>query len=120
MNLKQRLSELNMSQKELAELTGISKQSISSYCNGVQPSSKNQQIIDEILPTIKPKEPELTDPYGLPIPEAAKLIGFSPQALREALKQQRVAFGFAVQTSDNRWRYHVSKAGLSEYLGVSL
>lgn len=120
MNLKQCLSYLHISQKELSELTGISKQSISSYCNGVQPSSKNQQIIDEILPTIKPKETEIVDPYGLPISEAAKLIGFSPQALREALKQQRVTFGFAVQTSDRRWRYHVSKAGLSDYLGVPL
>lgn len=120
MNLKQRLSELHMSQKQLAELTGISKQSISSYCNGVQPSPKNQQIIDDILPTIEPKEPELVDPYGISIQDAAKMIGFSPQTLREALKQQRVTFGFAVQTSEHRWRYHVSKARLIEYLGVSL
>lgn len=120
MNLKQRLAELHMPQKELAKLTGISKQSISAYCNGVQPSPKNQQIIDEILPRIEPKEPELSDPYGVSIDEAAKMIGFAPQTLREALKQQRVTFGFAVRTSENRWRYHVSKARLSEYLGVSL
>ena len=50
------------------------------------------------------------------VSEAAKAIGMSTQTLRLGLQQKRFPFGEAIQTSANRYTYHINPELLKRYL----
>lgn len=54
----------------------------------------------------------------IPTKFAAHLLQKSDDFIRWGLQQQRLPIGAAVQTSANRWSYHISAAKLSEYVGI--
>jgi hypothetical protein len=49
---------------------------------------------------------------------ASKRLGMSQEFLKQALKQKRVPFGFAVEVNENKWKYHISPGGLEKYLAA--
>lgn len=49
------------------------------------------------------------------VSEAAKEIGMNTQTLRLGLQQRRFPFGEAIQTSENRYTYHINPALLKRY-----
>ena len=50
------------------------------------------------------------------VDEAAKLLKMNTQTLRLALRQGVCPFGYAVQTSENRFTYYVNETRLEKYL----
>lgn len=50
----------------------------------------------------------------LTVPEAAEIMGVTPQFLRLALQQGRFPFGTAVKFK--RWSYYINKDKFFEYL----
>lgn len=53
----------------------------------------------------------------VPIEVAARVLEKSEDFVRWGLRQEKFPFGLAVQTRGNRWSYHISIKGLSEYTG---
>ncbi len=49
--------------------------------------------------------------------ECAEVLGIGEQTLREALKQNKFPFGVAVQTTEKRWTFWISKNKVEEYIG---
>lgn len=50
--------------------------------------------------------------------EASKLIGwYNPQAIREALKQNKVPYGYAVKMT-GKWSYVIIRKKFLEYFGI--
>lgn len=48
--------------------------------------------------------------------EVAKLMGVSPQFLKQALGEEKFSFGTAVKSSKNRYVYYINDVLLKEYL----
>ena len=56
----------------------------------------------------------------VPLKEAAKELGVSPQAVREHLKRGIWKFGIALSpetTGKSTWEYHIYRCKLDKYLG---
>lgn len=49
--------------------------------------------------------------------DVADKLGISVQSVRIGLQQNRFPFGWAIQTSKNRFTYCISKKLFDEYLG---
>lgn len=114
--LKSKLSELELSQQELANITGISKSSISQYVgNYVEPSEVNKKKIASVIGEF-PKEKDIEYTKNIPAEVASKLMGVSPQFIRIGLQQGIFDFGYAVKMS-SQYRYHISPQKFREYVG---
>lgn len=50
------------------------------------------------------------------VSEAAKMLGIATQTLRLGLQQRLFPFGEAIQTSENRFTYHINEKALEKYL----
>lgn len=50
------------------------------------------------------------------VSEAAKKLNMSTQTLRLALQQNKVPFGIAVKTSENRYTYKIFEHRLEQYV----
>ncbi len=133
--LRQVLDERNMNQKDLVELTGISKSSISQYMSGnIIPPEDTQETIAVALgvyagwfleknPLPKPKE-DLTYVYeekikNFPVAQAAKVLGMAPENVRRGLIQGRVPWGYATETLPDKYTFHISFRALASYMGYS-
>lgn len=53
---------------------------------------------------------------SLTVIDAAKIMGVSPQFLRQALREDKFPFGTAVKSSENRYVYYINKARFHEYM----
>ena len=53
-------------------------------------------------------------PRPITLPEAAELMGVTPQFLRLGLQQGRFPFGAAVKFK--RWAYYINSAQLHDYI----
>lgn len=117
--LKQKLIELNISQQELSNQTGISKSSISQYVgNYNEPSDLNKVKIQEVVGEFTQEVPtEYTK--NIPAEVASKVLGVSPQFIRIGLQQGIFEFGYAVKMS-SQYRYHISPNKFREYVGEEL
>lgn len=51
------------------------------------------------------------------VAECAKILDIGDETLREALKQNRFPFGVAIQTTNKRWTFWISKAKFEKYIG---
>lgn len=49
--------------------------------------------------------------------EAAKLMGKDVMFVRIGLQRNILPFGYAIQTKDGRYSYHISRKKFEEYLG---
>lgn len=116
------MEEKQISQSQLVELTGKNKSTISQWLSGnLKPGKKAERQLEEILECsfdeMKEEDYSESDGLNLSVPETAKILNKPEQFVREALKQGRAPFGFAVKGSKH-WSYHISKKKVMEYVGV--
>lgn len=120
-NLKAAMAAKNISQAELADLSGISKSGISQYLSGkYQPKGK---IINKLAETLgcsaaylmSDDEGDASEGSNISVEQAAKMLGKSKQFVRVALQKGIVPFGFAVKMS-SKYTYHISPKKLNEYI----
>lgn len=120
-NLKAAMAAKNISQAELADLSGISKSGISQYLSGkYQPKGK---IINKLAETLgcstaylmSDDEGDAPEGSNVSVEQAAKMLGKSKQFVRVALQKGIVPFGFAVKMS-SKYTYHISPKKLNEYI----
>jgi transcriptional regulator with XRE-family HTH domain len=134
--LKTALLERGMTQKELAEKSGLSRAGISQYLSGTYtPTRAAMERLAEALdmsatylagemPPMEQEDealPPLAD-FGMrnmSIAEAAKILGKPQQFVRIALQQGRAHFGIAVRMPGGTYAYHVSPKRLLEYAGAA-
>lgn len=123
--VKIRMTELNISQKELAEQIGKSRAAVSQYLSSANVPRPEVQIrIAEVLGcTVEflnsdvVKEPGEADTRNVSISECAKILGKSEQFVRVALQTGVAPFGFAVKNK-TVYSYHISPKKLAEYVGA--
>ena len=122
--LKQAMNERQMTQAELAARIGKGKSSVSQYLSGKNiPKDDVQKRIAEVLDcTVEFLNSEVSDDgdiylKNVPVAEAAKMLGISPQSVRIALQTGVAPFGFAVKNS-SVFTYHISPKKLAEYIGA--
>ena len=127
-NLKMVMDERNMTQTQLAALTGIAKSGISQYLSGkTTPKTAVLQKLADALETsvdfLMGDNPTMdTDANGEPLKKvtveaAAKALGKSEQFVRVSLQRGSAPFGFATKVSGEKWSYHISPRKLNEYMG---
>lgn len=66
--------------------------------------------------TASPTDEEILAYDKVPTDIAARYIGMSTSSLYDALQQERVSFGFAVENKETKtWTYNISPGGLVKY-----
>ena len=127
-NLKAIMSEQNLNQTDLSNLTGIGKSSLSQYLSGKNtPTTKRIAEIAAALGVSASRLTVSTQPAEIELPpiaaqqkisidEAARRLGKSPQFIRAALQNGVAPFGFATKVSGNSYDYHISPKLLDEYI----
>lgn len=121
--LSKLMRELGLCQADVCMLAGIPKSTLSQYVGGLhEPPQKRKREIacalgvqedyfEEVLP-----EPERTGVYNLPIKDAARLMGKSPDWVRQGLRDRVFPFGYAVK--NKQWSYYISSVKFTEYTGI--
>jgi transcriptional regulator with XRE-family HTH domain len=129
-NLKRAMNERNITQSQLADLTGLSKSGISQYLSGkITPNERAKRKLADALDVsvayLDGKtliDDPTADPHGiknLPVEQAAKLLGKSKQFVRVSLQLGKAPFGFAVKLTGDKFSYHISPKKFNEYMGVT-
>lgn len=128
--LKKLMKELNISQAQVINLTGIGKSSISQYLSGKnEPSDKRKRQIaislgvqeDYFDITNNSTTEEAIDLDGcvnLPVPVAAKLMGKSREWIMQGLRDGVFPFGYAVKLKE--WSYFISSIKFTEFTGIQI
>ena len=131
--LKQAMQDLHLNQVQTCGLTGKSKGSISQYLSGKQvPSEDVQRSIATALGLAsdyfaKPDKAVVALPKTelrnkvierLDVREAAKIMRMNANTIREGLQQGRFPWGYAIQTSENRWVYFINAKRFAEIEGL--
>lgn len=62
-----------------------------------------------------PTDQEIMAYNNVPVPVAAKYIGWSSCNVARALQQERAPFGVAAQTGERSWTYNISPGLLVKY-----
>ena len=112
--LKTLMNELHLTQRNVAEMTGISASSISQYLNGRNEPYKarkremalalgvQETYFDDFLPTPKVQN---NSPVKIKPELVARLLHKSKKFITQGLQEGRFPWGYAVQTSPERWNY---------------
>lgn len=129
--LEQAMQKLNLNQAKVANLTGISKASISQYLSGKQvPAEERQREIAMAL-GLKPdyfqenrisrRLEEMLAARGkiddLKVEVAAGLMGMTRATLENGLKQGIFKWGYAIRMSEDgqrQWRYFINAKRFAE------
>jgi len=123
------MSDQNLNQTDLANLTGIGKPSLSQYLSGKNIPYKSRVIeianalgvTPERLTTkgavMKCEAPLIISCQKVSIDDAARRLGKSKQFIRIALQSGAAPFGFAIKGSGESYDYHISPKLLDEYIG---
>lgn len=121
--LKKLMQELNLNQKEVAELTGIGKSSISQYLTGShEPTHSRQKEIAKALGADENyffdpmPEVVISDNVGISVAEAAKLIRKSKTFITKGLQQKAFPWGYAVKRG--KWSYFINRKKFFEIEGI--
>ena len=117
------MSDMGISQAELAKRIGKGKSSVSQYLSGKNvPKYDVQNKIAEVLGcTVEFLNQETVDVSDLcevnnvSVAECARRIGKSEQFVRVALQTGVAPFGFAVKNK-SVYSYHISPKKLNEYI----
>jgi predicted transcriptional regulator len=127
--LKRAMTERDVSQTRLAELSGVGKSSISQYLSGknVPNDRAKQKLADALDVEITyfndqnvsiDRLPESRAIKNLTVEQAARELGKSKQFVRVSLQTGSAPFGYAVKVSGDKWSYHISPKKFYEYAGV--
>lgn len=134
--LKEAMRQLGITQKQVVGLTGIGKSSISQYLSGKNvPSEERQSDIamslglapdyfKEDKPIEETAKRKRIYPYPV-IPEirtenVGKLMRMNHETVKKGLKQGKFDWGYAIQTSENCYRYFVNAKRFSEIEGIEV
>lgn len=120
--LREAMEELNLSQVQVARMTGKSKGSVSQYLAGNQtPPRKTRQEIAKVLGLpedyFDTEEEQLLDGTHIKRMKpqtAAKLMGIGYVTLLKGLRQGTFPWGYAIKTGNKRWTYYVNAAKFLE------
>lgn len=122
------MKERQLSQVQIAELTGISKASVSQYLSGKNlPRSENIKVIADALgvsveyfDVLEEEKKEYGEVRNISVDTAAKLMGVSPQFIRVGLQRGTLPFGWAVRQSKNRYTYWIGPVKFFDYTGIKV
>lgn len=122
--VRQAMIEQNVSQSELCKVTGIGKSSISQYLSGkVEPTAQRKKKILDALGLIKTdapeKPPDMKPVERMSVQTAAYFLGVNHNTIRKGLRQGVFPWGYAVQTSENRWSYIINAKRFYETEGIN-
>lgn len=115
LKLKQALQELNLTQSQLARLTGKSKASVSQYLSGKQVPPENLQ--QEIAKSLGLKTDyfsssesmaEVKPITRMSVAEAARLLRVGRDTVYEGLQQGAFPWGYAIKTTEKSWTYIIN------------
>ncbi|MDO5399332.1 MAG: helix-turn-helix domain-containing protein [bacterium] len=127
--LKKAMTNANISQAQLVALTGISKSGISQYLAGKNKPGKAAltklclalDVKEEYFTLENYEDDNANTKYvNVPVTVAAKLMGKTPQCIRENLKNGRLPFGYALRGSGNRFTCYISPKLFTEFTGAKL
>lgn len=128
------MAENNLSQSQVVAMTKIPKSSISQYLSGKnEPSDERKQNMALLLglhesyfteetneiPIIK-IEPNGNEIKRMDIQDAARLLCMNHNTVRKGLQQGVFPWGYAIQTSPNRWVYFINAARFAAIEGITL
>lgn len=115
--LKQAMQDSGMTLTALSKATGIGKSSISQYLHGKnEPAEPRKAAIAEALHLDRnyfnePTEVNPTDDIVIPklLPfDVARMMGISNDTVYKGLQDGIFPWGYAIQTSPNRWTYFIN------------
>lgn len=115
--LNKYLRQQGISQIQLSRMTGLPKSTVSEYLSGVTvPSRERQHGIASCLGVPTTYFDEQTESVVSKIlPEdAARILGIGEQTVRKGLQQGVFPWGYAVQTSAERWTYIINEKKFKE------
>lgn len=131
--LKKAMWDLNLNQKQVCDMTGKSKGSVSQYLSAKQvPPEDVQSDIAVSLGLdpgyfakgdgtvgVMPKKPLAGMKIRKLLPEeAASLMGLDKDTVRKGLQQRVFPWGYAVRTSEGRWTYFINAERFAEIEGI--
>lgn len=127
--LKQLMLDMGLTQRQVSEMTGISASSISQYLNGKNEPYKarkremalalgvQETYFDDFLATPKIQN---NSPVKMTVALAAQLMKKSKKFVACGLQEGRFPWGYAVQTSPERWTYFISVKKFTEHTGIEV
>lgn len=125
--LQNLMNELNLTQTNLSELTGIGRSSISQYLSGRNEPTKarkaamaralgvQENYFSQFEPTAQIQEEEV---INLPVPLVARLMKKSKEWVIQGLKDGVFPWGYAVKLKN--WSYYISSVKFTEYTGIEI
>lgn len=128
------LCSLNLTQAQLASMTGIGRSSISQYCSGKNVPTKARQteiaealglesdyfereVVGVAAPTAKKNNGVI--PRLLPA-EAAKLMGLAERTVTAGLRDGVFPWGYAIHGTGDKWIYFINAKRFAEIEGISI
>lgn len=126
--LKKAMEELKLNQTKLSVLTGIGKSGISQYLSGKNvPTEIRQQDIAVSL-GLSPdyfsdcaKTMTFSEQVKKLLPEdAANILGVGKETIRKGLRDGVFPWGYAVQTSQNKWTYFINAKKFAEIESIAV
>lgn len=135
--LKMAMQQLGINQAKVVSLTGKSKGSISQYISGKQTPSEEVQKNIAVSLGLNPDyfEQEVSESsthkgtvemaskdyiQTLDVTVVAKLMQMNHNTVRKGLQQGVFPWGYAIQTSENRWVYFINAVRFSEIEHVAV
>ena len=135
--LKMAMQQLGINQAKVVSLTGKSKGSISQYISGKQTPSEEVQKNIAVSLGLNPDyfEQEVSESsthkgivemaskdyiQTLDVTVVAKLMHMNHNTVRKGLQQGVFPWGYAIQTSENRWVYFINAVRFSEIEHVAV
>jgi transcriptional regulator with XRE-family HTH domain len=124
-NLKKAMKEHDFNQKQLADMVGVPKTSMSGYVAGRNlPRQSVIRKLEEVLQcdlaaTDHVEEVPVSELRKISTATVAMMLGTSDVFVRMALQKGSAPFGFAVKHS-SKWSYHISPHLLKKYVGEEI
>lgn len=131
--LQQTMQELNLSQAQLSNLTGIGKSSISQYLSGKNvPTEARRADIAQALGLVRnyfEDETETTVPLvkymDVRIPrllpeDAARIMGLAKSSVCNGLQDGTFPWGYAIRGNGDKWVYWINAKRFAEHERVTL
>lgn len=118
--LKELAEKNNLTQAEIAKLTGLSKSIISEYFSGKKkPRTSSLLKLASVLKTTV-EELDESRKGNITVAQAAKLMGCDPQFVRIGLQQGSLPIGAAVKVGETRYSYYISPKLFYEFTGIRI
>ena len=120
--LRRVMFDLCISQTDFSKITGCSRSAVSQYLSGknIPPKRKRDKIAESLGLGCGYFDDDEEDPLPkstiprLSVTEAANMLGIHNTTLRMGLRQGVFPWGYAIQTSEDRWVYFINARRFAE------